>query len=149
MLLGRSDAHPDGHRYLGGVAVAATKHNRLCVGHTDRMDTDTKRLLFAGIELAERTLAQAHEHLGWNLADLDELVLHQVSSVHTDGLINTLSLDASKILRIYPEFGNVGPAGVPLVLSKAVEAGRIERGHRVALMGIGSGLNCAMAEVVW
>ena len=113
------------------------------------MDTDTKRLLFAGIELAERTLAQAHEHLGWNLADLDELVLHQVSSVHTDGLINTLSLDASKILRIYPEFGNVGPAGVPLVLSKAVEAGRIERGHRVALMGIGSGLNCAMAEVVW
>ena len=40
-------------------------------------------------------------------------------------------------------------AAVPIVLSKAAEAGRISKGSRVALMGIGSGLNCSMAEVVW
>jgi 3-oxoacyl-[acyl-carrier-protein] synthase-3 len=34
-------------------------------------------------------------------------------------------------------------------LSKASEGGRLERGKRVALMGIGSGLNCYMAEVIW
>jgi 3-oxoacyl-[acyl-carrier-protein] synthase-3 len=34
-------------------------------------------------------------------------------------------------------------------LSKAIEAGQIHPGARVALMGIGSGLNCAMFEVQW
>jgi 3-oxoacyl-[acyl-carrier-protein] synthase-3 len=31
----------------------------------------------------------------------------------------------------------------------AIELGRIHRGDRVALLGIGSGLNCSMAEIVW
>ena len=55
----------------------------------------------------------------------------------------------TKVLETYPELGNVGPAGVPIALSKAVEAGRIQVGDRIALMGIGSGLNCTMAEIVW
>jgi 3-oxoacyl-[acyl-carrier-protein] synthase-3 len=38
---------------------------------------------------------------------------------------------------------------VPIVLSKAAESGRLQKGDRIALMGIGSGLNCSMAEVVW
>ncbi|MCB9506732.1 MAG: 3-oxoacyl-ACP synthase III [Myxococcales bacterium] len=149
MVLGRSSDHANGHRYLGGVTLAASEHNRLCVGHTDRMDTDTRTLLFAGVELAGRTWQRAHEELGWSAEALDELVLHQVSRVHTDTLAATLGLDDAKILRVYPEFGNIGPAGVPYVLSKAVEAGRVTSGARVALMGIGSGLNCAMSEVVW
>jgi len=27
--------------------------------------------------------------------------------------------------------------------------GRLKKGNRIALLGIGSGLNCSMAEVVW
>lgn len=149
MVLGRADAHEGAPTFRGGVTLAASQFNHLCVGQVDKMETDTKALLFAGIGLAAQTLAKATEALGWNPAELDELVMHQVSRVHTDSLCAQLDLDANKVLRVYPEFGNVGPAGVPMVLSKAAEAGRIERGNRVALMGIGSGLNCSMAEVVW
>ncbi len=149
MVLGRADAHPDAHRFVGGVTQAASQYNNLCVGQNDRMYTDTRALLFAGIGLAAQTLAQAKEVLGWDNSVLNELVLHQVSQVHTDSLCAQLDLDANKVHRIYPEFGNIGPAGVPYVLSKSAEAGRIAKGDRVALMGIGSGLNCAMSEVVW
>jgi 3-oxoacyl-[acyl-carrier-protein] synthase-3 len=45
--------------------------------------------------------------------------------------------------------GNIGPASVPIVLAKVVEAGKLKAGDRVALLGIGSGLNCSMAEIVW
>jgi len=38
---------------------------------------------------------------------------------------------------------------VPIVLSKLRQLGKLKKGDRVALMGIGSGLNCTMAEVVW
>ena len=83
------------------------------------------------------------------MGELDQFILHQVSKQHTDSLMKLLGLDPEKIYRIYPEFGNIGPAAVPITLARAVEMGRIKKGDRVALLGIGSGLNCSMAEIVW
>jgi 3-oxoacyl-[acyl-carrier-protein] synthase-3 len=150
MVLGRSDLVGDrGHRYTGSVSLAATEYNQLCRGQIDGMITDGQKLLVAGVELAERTFARACEVFGWSAAMLDEVVIHQVSRMHTERLAGALGIDLSKIHAIYPEHGNVGPASVPMVLAKAEAAGRLNRGERVALMGIGSGLNCAMAEIVW
>ncbi len=149
MVLARSDLAPHGHRFRGGVALAATEHHGLCKGQVDGMVTDTGALLVAGIKLALQTLQRARDVLQWQPEDLNEIVLHQVSRAHTEKLAETLELDLSKILPIYPEYGNIGPAALPIALVKAVEQGRIQPGHRVGLMGIGSGLNCAMAEVIW
>ena len=40
-------------------------------------------------------------------------------------------------------------AGVPIALSKLAESGRLHRGQKVAILGIGSGINCTMAELLW
>lgn len=149
MLLCRADLAPNAHKFVGGVTLAATEHNELCRGQVDGMETNTKGLLDAGVALAAQTFALGRAELGWNPNELDELVLHQVSKTHTEKLAGALELDLDKVLRTYPEFGNVGPAAVPIALSKASEAGRLSKGSRVSLMGIGSGLNCYMAEVVW
>ena len=74
---------------------------------------------------------------------------HQVSRVHTDMLIDRLGFDGDKVPRTYPTFGNTGPAAVPTVLSKEADAGRLKRGDRVILTGMGSGLNATAIEVVW
>ena len=58
-------------------------------------------------------------------------------------------IDPKKVLTIFGEHGNIGPASVPIVLSKLRQLGRLKKGDRIALLGIGSGLNCSMAEVVW
>lgn len=149
MVLCRHDLAPDAPQFKGGVGVAATQHSRLCHGQVDRMYTETKALLVAGIELAKRTLAEAKQVLGWEVGAFDELVLHQVSKVHTEKLAHALELDPAKIHAIFPEYGNVGPAAVPMVLAHVTKSGRVTKGDRVALMGIGSGLNCAMHELVW
>ena len=149
MVLARATDHPEGHKFLGGVTLAATQYNHLCLGQPDKMETDTKGLLLAGVTLANRTLTATVERMNWNVQDLGEYVLHQVSKVHTESLCAQLKLSLDKVLRVYPEYGNIGPAAIPYVLSSAVEAGRVQQGTRVALMGIGSGLNCSMAEVVW
>ena len=60
-----------------------------------------------------------------------------------------LGLDSEKVHRIYPHLGNIGPASVPIALANAVALGKVKDGDRVALLGIGSGLNCSMAEIVW
>ena len=149
MVMCQRELAPEGHSYLGSVTRAATQFNRLCYGQMDRMVTDTRVLLTEGLKLATKTFAAAREALGWVVDELDQFIIHQVSHAHTDSLMKLLGLDPDKIHRIYPDLGNIGPAAVPIALAKAVELGKIKRGDRVALLGIGSGLNCSMAEIVW
>jgi 3-oxoacyl-[acyl-carrier-protein] synthase-3 len=64
-------------------------------------------------------------------------------------MLSQLGIPADKVMTLFEHFGNLGPASVPTVLSKLRDAGRLAKGQRLALMGIGSGLNCTMAEIVW
>jgi acyl-CoA:acyl-CoA alkyltransferase len=149
MVLGRSDLAPGGHRYLRSVSQAATEWSDLCRGTTEQMFTDTRTLLVEGLKLAHTTWERGRSAYGWCAERFDQFVLHQVSKVHTEQLCGTLGIDGGRCHKIYPEWGNVGPAGVPLTLSMAIEAGKIKPGDRVGLLGIGSGLNCTMGELVW
>jgi len=149
MILARKELAPQGHPYLGSVSRSATEFNKLCQGQMDRMVTDTRILLSEGLKLASKTFLAAKIAFGWVASELDQFIIHQVSKVHTDSLVKLLGLDPEKVHAIYPEMGNIGPASVPIVLAKAAELGRIKRGDRVALLGIGSGLNCSMAEIIW
>ena len=138
-VLTRTDLAPRGHRFLGGVSLAATEHRHLCVGQPVEMRTDATALLNAGIALAGRTFGLAGELMGWQSArDLDHLVLHQVSAVHTDKLLEQLGADPSQVFSIFPRFGNVGPASIPIALAKARDAGRLSPGQRLGLLGIGT-----------
>lgn len=149
MVLARAELAPDAPRYKGGVTRAATQWNKLCRGNLDGMVTDTRTLLLEGMKLATNTFNVARDALGWVVDELDEFVVHQVSQVHTASLVNALGIDPKRVLTIFGEHGNIGPASVPIVLSKLRDMGRLQKGNRVALLGIGSGLNCTMAEVQW
>lgn len=149
MVLGRAELLPNGHRFLGSVTRAATEFSHLCRGNMDRMVTDTRTLLVEGLKLAAKTFQAARAAMGWVASELDEFVIHQISKVHTAAIVDLLGIDPKKVLTVFPDHGNIGPASVPIALSKLAESGRLKKGNRVALMGIGSGLNCSMAEVVW
>ena len=145
MVLGRASDHPEGHRFVGGVARAATQHNRLCVGDLDRMTTDSRGLLEAGVQLAVDTWADARAEFDWS--DLDSYVIHQVSKVHTAAITSSLAIDPERTPVIFPMRGNVGPASIPFTL--ALHADGFVAGNRIACMGIGSGLNSAVIEIAW
>ena len=149
MVLARAELAPGAPRYKGGVTRAATQWNGLCRGNLDRMVTDTRMLLIEGLKLAQKTFVAAKQALGWVVEEMDEFVIHQVSKAHTAAFIKAFGIDPKKVMTIFGEHGNIGPASVPIVLSKLREMGRLKKGDRVALLGIGSGLNCSMAEVVW
>jgi acyl-CoA:acyl-CoA alkyltransferase len=144
MVLGHRRLLPDGHRFRGGVSRSATAFAHLCRGTMDRMVTDSAAVLEHGLALAAETYRSFR-----GTGAPDEFAVHQVSAVHTEALIERLCLDPARVMKLYPEYGNIGPAAIPVVLSKLDQAGRLQNGQRVALMGIGSGLNCSMAEVVW
>ncbi|MDT8450171.1 MAG: 3-oxoacyl-ACP synthase III [Wenzhouxiangellaceae bacterium] len=149
MVMTRRDLEPEAHAYRGGVTRAATQFNNLCRGWNHQMWTDTRSLLSEGMKLANLTYTAARTVLGWVIHDLDHIVIHQVSKAHTDSFIRKFGVKPERVYRIFPMLGNIGPASIPTVLARIVDEGRVQRGDKIALMGIGSGLNCSMAEVVW
>ena len=149
MLLSRADLVEGGHPFRGFITKAATQHHELCRGQFDDMRTDTRRLLSAGITLARDAYKEAVEAFDLSNDAVALYAIHQVSRVHSRQVVETLGLDPDKVPLLYPKFGNIGPAGLVITLSKAVEAGRLTSGDRVAMMGVGSGLNAGLADLEW
>ncbi len=149
MIMSDARICDEGHAYTGCVTRSASEYNQLCKGQMEWMETDTRVLLREGLGLARQTYGAAVEAMGWDAEKLDHIVIHQVSRIHTESIVELLGLERSKIHTIFQELGNIGPASVPITLAHAVELGKVRNGDRVALMGIGSGLNCSMAEILW
>ncbi|MEM1032873.1 MAG: 3-oxoacyl-ACP synthase III [Myxococcota bacterium] len=149
MLLSHRRHAPSGHAFRGTVTLADTRHHGLCLGFADRGRTDSVGLMEHGVDLARRTWARATEALGWTLDSVDLYALHQVSGPHTAELARQVGFDENRAFPIYAEFGNTGPASIPMVLAEAEAADEIAPGDRVVLGGIGSGLNCTVGAVDW
>ncbi|MFV1969785.1 MAG: 3-oxoacyl-ACP synthase III [Acidimicrobiia bacterium] len=143
-LVGRHSDNPGSHKVVGGVARADTSHHNLCVGDLEKMHTDTKLLLNAGLQVAKLGWVDAEER-GW--LTVDRYIAHQISQVHTALLCETLGIDPAKVPLTFPYLGNVGPASIPITLS--LEAESLEPGDRVLLLGVGSGLNASAMELIW
>lgn len=144
MVLGRHSENPGSHRLIGGINRADSSHHRLCVGTIDQMRTDTKALLDAGLHVSKMAWADADER-GW--LEVDRYIMHQISSVHTALLGEGLGLDPAKVPLTFPHLGNVGPASIPITLSE--EASKLEPGDRVLCLGMGSGINAMVTEILW
>lgn len=144
MVLGRHSAHPEGHQVLGGVSQADTAHHRICVGSLDRMKTDSRALLDAAIDLAKRAWADVEDR-GWR--EMDRYIIHQVSQVHTAKMCEVLGIDPAKVPLTFPFLGNVGPASIPITLADSSDT--LNRGDKLLLLGIGSGINAMATEIVW
>ena len=138
-----------GHRFLGGIARAATEWSGLCVGTSTKMTTDPARLLSEGVKLAQQTWNDVQSVVPLRPHQTHEYALHQVGRANHDAVIRALRIPPNKAVRLYIDHGNVGSCGVPLSLAALVERKRIKQGSRIGLMGIGSGLNVMMLGVEW
>lgn len=144
-----------GHRLLGGACRADTRQHELCEGGAEqqtaglRMQTDSEAMLHAGVELAAATWNDTRHVLGWENSDVDRVFTHQVGRAHRKLLMERLGLEPSLDFPTVEYLGNTGAAALPMAVSLGIEQGRLETGHRVAFLGIGSGLNSAMLGLEW
>src|SRR5688572_20141666 len=151
MVCHRSLVTGHAHRLLGGIARAATQHSELCQGDSYgteslAMQTDSEQLLLAGVALAEQTWRDFTAEQG---SDFARFICHQVGSAHRRKLYETLGLDLAKDFSTFETLGNTGSVALPATLAAAIDAGAIDEGNRVGLLGIGSGLNCLMLALEW
>lgn len=146
-----------GYRLQGGAVLADSAAHRLCAGgiqserHGDsrpRMETDSEALLHAGIALAQRTWNQAKRNLSWQNEDVHRVFTHQVGRQHRTLLIERLELDPALDFPTVELLGNTGAAALPMAMSMGLQQDPPAVGTRMALLGIGSGLNSVMLGVI-
>ena len=82
-------------------------------------------------------------------AEIDRTICHQVGSTHQRLMLESLGLPLENDYATYPWLGNTGSVALPVTLALAAERGFLRRQQHVALLGIGSGINCLMASVQW
>jgi 3-oxoacyl-[acyl-carrier-protein] synthase-3 len=147
-----------GNRLLGGTFQCDTTASDLCAGgvasqtHGDdrpRMQTDSEALLHAGVALAEKSWEETKRTLGWTNADVQRTFTHQVGRAHRKLLYERLGLDAALDFSTVEFLGNTGAAALPLTAALGIERGNISAGDKIALLGIGSGLNALMLGLKW
>ncbi|TVR50157.1 MAG: 3-oxoacyl-ACP synthase III, partial [Puniceicoccaceae bacterium] len=114
-----------------------------------QMQTDSELLLEAGVALAARTWEAFGKEIGWAPEGPDRFICHQVGAAHRRRICEALGLDPERDYSTFDHLGNMGSASLPVTLAEAAEKGVVAPGHRIALLGIGSGIHCLMLGVEW
>lgn len=152
-LLTHDSLAPHAPKVLGGSSLTDSTAVELCQGdgstHGLMMATDSEALLKAGVKLSQENWIKCCEILGWNNADVDKIIPHQVGSTHRLAMLTQLGLPLDRDFQTFENYGNTGSAALPLTLIKANEAKFFKTGDKVALLGIGSGLTSTMLGLEW
>jgi len=150
MILRHRDKSSSGKRLIGGYSLTASEHCDLCIGERNWIMLKGRELAFAGVELLSRCSEGFFKETGWKDAIIDRYFTHQFSKVGQDLAWRRVGVDATgRELRTLDWLGNIGAASCPITMSLAVEQGFLTDGHRVCMIGVGSGLSCSMLAVQW
>ncbi len=155
LLCDRSLSRTD-NRLLSCVARAESQHHALCQSDHDQagsdmqplMQTDSEQLLHAGLAVGQRTFELLLQHAG-ERSNFDATVCHQVGGTHRKMMLESLSMPTETDFTTFRWLGNTGSVALPLALALGLQSGGLNTNSRVALLGIGSGINSVMMSTTW
>ncbi len=151
MLLCDEALTQTGNRVTAASVLARTEHHQLC--RSDGLDTfmrtDSEQLMNEGVATGVETFAHFLNETGWQRESIDKTICHQVGVAHRRLLFESFALDESIDFGTLEWLGNTGAAALPLTMALALEAEHICPEDRLAMLGIGSGINCQMIGVHW
>jgi 3-oxoacyl-[acyl-carrier-protein] synthase-3 len=92
-------------------------------------------------EIAQEVCAEA----GIQTKDVDWLIPHQANIRIIEATGKKLGVDRERVIVTVDHHGNTSAASVPLALDEAVRDGRIQRGQKVLVEGVGGGFTWGAA----
>lgn len=158
ILLTHRSISPTGNRLLGGVVGAYSEYFDLCLSDSDPlgrsdvgtlMQTEAERMMVQGVNVATSTFDRFLRETGWKRHQIDRVFSHQVGRKHRKLLFDSLQLDGDKNFTTLEYLGNTGSCALPMAAAIGTEHGFVQPGERVALLGIGSGINVLMLGLEW
>ncbi|MCA9213003.1 MAG: 3-oxoacyl-ACP synthase III, partial [Planctomycetales bacterium] len=158
ILLCNEELSQTGNRLNAASVRANTDHHRLCHSGRDEavgsgmqplMQTDSETLMKEGIATGVETFRSFTTNTGWTAETIDKTVCHQVGAAHRKLMLESLGIDLNKDFATMRWLGNTGSVALPTALAIGAEQEHFSENDSVALLGIGSGINCVMIGVEW
>ncbi|MFP6610714.1 MAG: 3-oxoacyl-ACP synthase III [Pirellulales bacterium] len=158
VLVTHRELSQSGNRLIGGAARANTDFHGLCHSSRDEaggdrmrplMTTDSERLMREGIAAGTETLEEFLREMNWSREDIDKTFCHQVGTMHRRKMFEAMQLDLQIDYPTIEYLGNTGSVALPTAMAIGIETDHVQSGDRIALLGIGSGINCLMLGVDW
>jgi 3-oxoacyl-[acyl-carrier-protein] synthase-3 len=140
-----------GNRVTAAAVHCDTQHHDLCQsrGLETFMHTDSEELMRRGVAAGAATFKRFLGIAGWRPQQIDRTFCHQVGVAHRKLMFESLGLDPAIDFATVETLGNTGAAALPITMALGVDQGRLRPEDRVAMLGIGSGINCLMLAVEW
>lgn len=157
VLLTHSSISKTNNRLVAAAVNANTQFHDLCQSHNDQagadmqplMQTDSEQLMHHGVETGVDTMIDFLDQSQWSIADIDRAICHQVGVAHQKLMLESLGVNPELDYSTFSWLGNTGSAALPITMAVACEKEFIQPGQKVAMLGIGSGINCMMLAVDW
>jgi 3-oxoacyl-[acyl-carrier-protein] synthase-3 len=97
------------------------------------------------VDSAQKSLANA----GLTIEDIALIVPHQANTRIIKAACERLGAPLEKTAIVLHRTGNTSSASIPLALFDAVDAGRLQRGDLVMMVGFGAGMTAASSIIRW
>jgi 3-oxoacyl-[acyl-carrier-protein] synthase III len=139
-----------------GADGAGGKHLWL-PGSGSRLFADSDRMVKMNgrevFKFATRVLVQSAEAVlarcGSKVEDVDVYVPHQANVRIIDHATKRLGIPSDRVVINVDRYGNTSSGSIPLALADAQADGRLRRGSRVLMTGMGAGLTWGSAFMRW
>ena len=101
------------------------------------------------VTTAVRSTREALRDAQLEVGDVDLFIPHQANVRILHAMAKSLGIPLEKVFINVDRFGNTSSASIPIALCEAMEAGRIQPGRNVAMVGFGGGLTWGAAIFKW
>ncbi len=149
MVLRHKSISKTGKRLLGGVSYSDTENCQLCVAQNTWMRTKSTALLSEGSKVVVKAWEIFQEQFGWSNAMVDRLFTHQVSEPQRKIVLQKLKFSPDIDFPTLEYLGNTASVAAPISMAIGLDNGVVNEGDKVALLGVGSGINSIVLGIQW
>ncbi len=142
-----TDLHADG-RHVGILCTPGTVSGGQVLGDPT-LKMDGQAVFKMAVKVLEEAARAALDKAGATEADIDFLIPHQANIRIMQSTARKLKLGEDRVIVTVDQHGNTSAASIPLALDTAVRDGRIQRGHRLMLEGVGGGFTWGAVYLVY
>ena len=110
---------------------------------------DGKEVFRRAVRIMVDSAQKSLNNAGLNIEDIALIVPHQANTRIIKAACERLGAPLEKTAIVLHRTGNTSSASIPLALFDAVDAGRLQRGDLVMMVGFGAGITAASSIIRW
>jgi len=95
------------------------------------------------------TIQDVLKHSGLTSDQIDLYIPHQANIRIINSILSHTGLAPERLVTNLERYGNTAAASVPIAMTEALDAGRINNGDLVLLAGFGAGMTWGSALLEW